>query len=188
VKTHIEKIMTKASFIRWTGQLALSIAAVALIKRIRASEPFRRTKGRFNVRGSYPSTKMGRTIQFESHRCELSAILEFEHDSHVREYWDQPGQIKLNYQKPAGGKGGHLHVPDFFVLGDNFAGWVECKTEDEITELADQKPFLYVRGADRSWSCPPGEAYAASLGMTYKLYIAGRKGAALTRNLTFLDD
>jgi putative transposase len=33
---------------------------------------------------------MGVTIQFESHRHELAAIFELEHDSSVIEYYDQP--------------------------------------------------------------------------------------------------
>ena len=59
---------------------------------------------RGNVSGRYPSKKMGVTIQFESHRVELAAIYEMEHDAHVLEYFDQPPSIKLLYDACHGGQ------------------------------------------------------------------------------------
>ena len=79
--------LSQAAFIRWATTHRIEKATLALIERIRSSEPHRRTQGRFNVRGSYTSLKMGRAIQFESHRTELPAILEFEHDADVLEYY-----------------------------------------------------------------------------------------------------
>ena len=42
---------------------------------------------------------MGVTIQFESHRVELAAIYELEHDQDVVEYYDQPPTFKLDYRE-----------------------------------------------------------------------------------------
>jgi putative transposase len=67
---------------------------------------------------------MGRTIQFESHRNELAAILEFEHSPTVREYYEQPPAIKLNYRPKSGKVLGVMHTPDFFVIEDEGAGWI----------------------------------------------------------------
>jgi len=78
--------------------LGLSDAARLTIDCIRKSEPSRRVGGgRHNVTGRYPSRKMGVTIQFESHRVELPAIYELEHDADVIEYFDQAPSIKLDY-------------------------------------------------------------------------------------------
>jgi hypothetical protein len=41
---------------------------------------------------------MGVTIQFESHRVELAAIYEMEHDREVLEHYDQPPPIRLEYE------------------------------------------------------------------------------------------
>ena len=74
-------------FLAWSLRLGLSDAARLTIDCIRKSEPSRRGGGgRHNVTGRYPSRKMGVTIQFESHRVELPAIYELEHDADVIEY------------------------------------------------------------------------------------------------------
>jgi putative transposase len=180
--------MSVSAFGLWASALGLSKPTKALIERIRKSEPFRRTKGRFNVRGTYPSQKMGRTIQFEAHRTEFPAILEFEHDSDVLEYWDQAGPIKVSYTDQNGKRHAHQHVPDFFLLRNDRAGWVECKTEEKLRELALKYPESYLRGADGQWRYLPGEAYAASLGLSYTVRSNAPSGSPLSRNILFLDD
>jgi putative transposase len=59
-----------------------------------------------------PCRKMGRTIQFESHRNELAAILEYEHSKAVLEFWDQPPAIQLAYLSKHGRRLGVCHTPD----------------------------------------------------------------------------
>src|SRR6266545_4248099 len=94
-----------------------------------------RKGGAGNVCGRYPSRKMGVTIQFESHRHELAAIFELEHDSSVCEYYDQPPSIKLNYAGKNGRRIGVIHTPDYFVLRSGSAGYEECKPEAELLRL-----------------------------------------------------
>jgi hypothetical protein len=87
----------------WCNQIAVPPHGRALIDRIRTSNPARRVGGgRSNVRGRYPSRKMGVTIQFESHRVELAGIYEMEYNPEVLEFLDQPIQIKLNYEGTGG--------------------------------------------------------------------------------------
>ena len=58
----------------------------AYIERIRSSQPVRKVRSRAsNVSGRYPSVKMGRSIQFESHHVELWGIYEMERDDDVLE-------------------------------------------------------------------------------------------------------
>jgi putative transposase len=105
---------------------------------------------------------MGRTIQFESHRNELAAILEMEHDPEVVEFYDQPTPIRLDYRTATGKAVGALHTPDYFVLGRASAEWVECQTEERLLKLAARQPNrFHFDEAERAWRCPPGEAYAA---------------------------
>jgi putative transposase len=71
----------------WYERLNLSPETRSVIDQVRSSDPARRVGGgRGNVVGRYPSRKMGVTIQFESHRVELPAILEMEHNDDVLEY------------------------------------------------------------------------------------------------------
>jgi putative transposase len=45
---------------------------------------------------------MGMTIRFKSHRVELAAVYEFEHDTDILEYYDQPPSFKLEYPSSSG--------------------------------------------------------------------------------------
>ena len=182
------RLASTASFLRWARELKLSQASIALITRIRNSPPARHTHGRYSVQGRYPSIKMGATIQFESHRSEYHAVYNFEHDPRVLEYYDQPGKVKLKYRDISGRNGGCIHTPDFFVIYDDHAGYVECKPLDQLLELAKEMPNRYVRQSDGSWRCPPGEESAAQFGLTYVLFVPSEKTGTLTRNLSFLDD
>jgi putative transposase len=71
----------------WYRRLNLKEPAKELINRVRSSDPARRVgSGRSNVSGFYPSRERGVTIQFESHRVELAAIFEMEHDPQILEF------------------------------------------------------------------------------------------------------
>jgi hypothetical protein len=98
-------MLTEQDFAAWVARTRLSEAAQAAIAHIRRSGPSRRVGGgRSNVSGRYPSKKMGVTIQFESHRVELPAIFELEHDCSVLEYYDQVPSIKLDYRSADGNR------------------------------------------------------------------------------------
>ena len=145
----------------WCNGIGVPSHSRALIDRIRASDPARRVGGgRSNVSGRYPSRKMGVTIQFESHRVELAGIYEMEHDAEVLEFYDQPIQIKLDYEAAGGKRLGVLHTPDFFVIRRTAAGWEEWKTEEELLRLAERSPKRYRAAEGGQWHCPPGEACA----------------------------
>ncbi len=83
--------MTPAAFQQWCRTLALPPATCDLLATIRASQPVRRVTSRANnMSGTYPSDKMGVTVQFESHKVELWAILVMDRDPDVLEFYDQP--------------------------------------------------------------------------------------------------
>ena len=70
--------MTPAAFEQWCRALALPPSTCDYLAIIRGRLPVRRVNSRAgNVSGTYPSRKMGVTIQFESHKVELWAILAF---------------------------------------------------------------------------------------------------------------
>ena len=148
--------------IAWYKRLGIAERTQGLIDRIRSSPPARRVRGRrSNVSGQYPSRKMGVTIQFESHRVELAAIREMEHDGSVLEFFDQPPSIMLAYNSAQGRPLLVRHTPDFFVLRADGAGWEEWKAEEDLHKLAKHNPHRY-RREDPSWCCPPAARLASA--------------------------
>ena len=132
---------------------------------------------------------MGMAIHFESHTNEFPTIMEFEYDSTIGEYYSQTGQLKLSYPDQTGKTTGCLHTPDLFRITETGAGWVECKTEEKLRELAKRMPNRYVRAPDGSWSSPPGIEAAALLGLTYEIRTrVDPTKKILVRNLSFIDD
>lgn len=173
----------------WFQRLNIPEPARSMINHIRSSGPSRRVGGgRSNVSGRYPSRKMGVTIQFESHRVELAAIYEMEHDATVLEYFDQPPAIKLDYESAAGRRMGVLHTPDFFVIRDGEAGWEEWKSEEELHRLSVHNPNRYSPGSDEPWRCPPGQAYAERLGLYYRVRSSAEINWVFQRNIQFMED
>lgn len=175
--------------LRWAQAAQLGNDAVSLIKRVRESEPARRVRsnGR-NVTGRYPSTKMARTIQFESHRNELALIYEMEHDLEVIEYWDQPPSFNLHYTAANGRRLGVPHTPDFFVIRSSSAGWVECKLEQDLVKLSEKQPYRFRKDAQGRWRCLPGEVHAAGYGLCYTVSSDAEIDWTFQRNILFLED
>ncbi len=183
-------LSTKA-FEQWCWRLGLSDEAKGVITQIRTSPPARHVQSAAgNVSGTYPSLKMGCAIQFESHRDELPFAYLMDHDPQVLEFYDQPaGQVKLRYRNQDDMRNVTTrHTPDFFVLREDGAGWVECKMEEDLGRLAKKMPFRYQQRPDGSWFCPPGEAYAAQFGLTYRLFSSREIDWTYIQNLRFLGD
>src|SRR5260370_41027861 len=116
----------------WCDRLQHSQTARRVIEGIRSSEPVRNRQSRVgNWTGRYASDKMERTIQFESRTEEFLAVVSYEHDEAVLEYYDQPSKIEMRYM--SGGDSPRpvvfWHTPDFFVLRVDGVGWEEWKPE-----------------------------------------------------------
>lgn len=172
----------------WYQRLNLTDQACKIVGQVRSSEPARRVSGgRSNVSGLYPSRKMGKTIQFESHRVELAAIYEMEHDPLTLEFYDQPPSILLDYKSESGRRVVVRHTPDFFVLRHDTTGWEEWKTEEELNRLAQLSPNRYKQEVG-SWRCPPGEAYANQSGLYYRVRSSGEINWRFQRNVQFIED
>jgi transposase InsO family protein len=131
---------------------------------------------------------MGLTIQFESHRVELPLVYEMEHDPSVLEYYDQPPSIPLAYQAANGRRLSVMHTPDYFVLRLDSAGWVECKTSEDLAKLAITAPNRYFRDGSGHWRCPPGEAHGSAMGLDYRVWSSAEINWILQRNFQFLED
>jgi putative transposase len=127
-------------------------------------------------------------IKAESHRVEYAYLLELEHDDDVLEMYDQPPAIPLSYQDRRGRTQNPLHVADYFVLRTQSSGWVECKSIDDLTHLAESQPQRYQRDDAGRWRCLPGEAYAANLGLTYTVFPSEDINWTIQSNWRYLDE
>src|SRR6266446_10559169 len=184
-----EQRMKTFAFEEWCDRLQLPTVIRDFLIRLRSSPPARRVQGRLlNVCGTYASRKMGVSIQFESHTVELWAIYTMEYDAQVLEFFDQPYQLELHYQGPSGRPTKALHTPDFLVLRADGASFEEWKPEKKLLELMVTHPGRYQRDAQGTWCCPPGEAAAASLGLSYRVRSSGELHPGYIRNLIFLED
>lgn len=181
--------MKEKEYSSWCQFLKLSPEAIELINTIRTAPPSRRVQGRAgNVSGTYPSKKMGLTIQFESHKVELWAIYQMEHDQDVKEFYDQPPSFLIQYQNKSGRRIGHYHTPDFFVLRSGEAGWEEWKTEAQLLLLSEKYPTRYQKNSNGIWQCPPGSAYAQQFGLKYHVRSSAQLDPIKIQNLMFLED
>jgi hypothetical protein len=159
-----------------------------VIDRIRCSDPSRRVVSKVgNVSCRFSSRKMGVTIQAESHGNELAALYLWEHNPAVHEFYDHPDPIKLSYTKANGRNIGVNHTADFFLISDDFVGWVECKTEDELQRLAQKYPERF-QWQDGEWVCQPGQVFAAQFGLGFQIRSSNETDWTLVRNLHFLQD
>jgi len=131
---------------------------------------------------------MGVSIQFESHTVELWAIYTMEYDREVLEFFDQPYQLELHYQGPSGRPTKALHTPDFLVLRKDGASFEEWKPEEKLLELMVTHPGRYQRDERGKWRCPPGEAAAESLGLSYRARSSEELHPGYIRNLIFLEE
>ena len=95
--------------------------------------------------------------------------------------------LDLRYAGPTGKRTIARHTPDYFVLRQKSAGWEECKLEKDLVQLATKSPNRYQLMGD-TWRCPPGEAYAESFGLYYRLNSSALISINFVRNMIWLED
>src|SRR6266536_1494063 len=170
-------------------RLKLSKETQELLKGIRDSPPSR-TPGahRGNMPIWYPSKKMQCIIKAESHKVEFAFLLQAEHDDDILEFWDQPPSIPLEYLDKRGQWQRPMHTPDYFVFGTLECGWIECKPTQELVKQAEARPNRYVLDEQGVWRCPPGEAFAAKYGLTYRVWSSDQVNWVAQDNWLYLED
>jgi putative transposase len=189
--------MEPGAFAAYCRTRGLSPTAIAAVDSVRSSTPSRRVGRRAgNVAGRFASPSMGWVIQAESRTVEWQWIYAMEYARRVRpawgavlEYWDQPPPISLRYRAKSGRLVGPVRsTPDFFILAEHFTGWVECKPEQVLRERAVAQPHRYVCGPDGRWRCPPGDAYAAEVGLAFDVLSSADLDQQVVRNLRWLEE
>ncbi len=170
-------------------RLSYERATQDLLIHIRNSPPSR-TPGarRGNMPIWYPSKKMQCIIKAESAKVEFAFLLQAEHDDDVLEVWDQPPSIPLEYEDRRRRVQQPMHTPDYFLFRARGAEWVECKSSQELVKQAEVRPNRYHLDERGVWRCPPGEAYAAKYGLTYRVWASDQVNWAAQDNALFLED
>ena len=106
----------------------------------------------------------------------------------VLEYYDQPTRIQLRYRAASGHKTSPWHTPDFLVIRQDGVAFEEWKPAEFLEEAAGRMPERYQREPGGGWRCPPGEAAAATLGLTYRVRTSNAYHPSYIQNLKFLQD
>ncbi len=178
------------AFQAYCRRLDLSREAQDLLATIRSSPPNRNPRGNHgNMPVWYPSKKMQCMIKAESHKVEFAFLLLAEYGDDVLEYYDQPfPPIQLEYLDKRGHRQTPFHTADYFVLGYHEAGWQECKPVQELIRQSQERPNRYVLDEHGTWRCPPGEAFAERLGLTYRVRASDQINWVVQDNWLFLDD
>ncbi len=177
------------TFQAYVRRLGFSRETQELLTHMRSSPPSR-TPGarRGNMPVWYPSKKMQCIIKAESAKVEFAFLLATEHDDTILEIWDQPPAIPLEYRDKRNRIQRPLHTPDYFIFGYQECGWIECKPTQELVRQAETRPNRYMLDEHGIWRCPPGEAFAAPYGLTYRVWSSDEANWAAQDNALFLED
>lgn len=182
-------MLSENELLRLYVQQNIPLIGRKAVETIRASEPVRRVGGgTHNVASRFASRKMGCVIQAESHKGELAAVYSWEHDPKTFEFYDQPSTIKLSYINAAGKRVSHPSTPDYFLIQEEWMGWVECKPEEQLKASHESGNQRFVPDEKGGWRCPPGEEFAVQFGLGFKVRSTQEINWMLIRNLEFLSD
>lgn len=182
-------MLSENELLRLYVQQNIPLVGRKAVETIRASEPVRRVGGgTHNVATRFASRKMGCVIQAESHKGELAAVYSWEHDPKTFEFYDQPSIIKLSYLNDAGKRVSHPYTPDYFLIQEDWMGWVECKPEEQLKASHESGNQRFVPDGSGGWRCPPGEEFAAQFGLGFKVCSTQETNWMHVRNLEFLSD
>jgi len=177
------------ALLAYVRQFSFPQATQELLISIRSSPPSRTPGARHgNMPVWYPSKKMQCIIKAESAKVEFAFLLAAEHDDAVLEIWDQPPSIPLEYLDKHGRLQRPMHTADYFVFGREECGWIECKPAEELLRLEKTRPHRFVRDEHGIWHCPPGETFAATYGLTYRVWSSDQINWVAQDNAIYLED
>jgi len=177
-------------FLAYCHRLNFPKETQELLMRIRSSPPCRTPGARHgNMPVWYPSKKMQCIIKAESAKVEFAFLLAAEHDDAILEMWDQPNPpIPLEYLDQHGRLQRPMHTADYFVFGREECGWIECKPIEELLKQEKTRPNRFVRDEQGNWHCPPGETFAVTYGLTYRVWSSDQINWAAQDNALYLED
>jgi putative transposase len=182
-----DDVLSEHALQQYFDKLGLSQAAQSVIRQVRQNPPARQvTNGRSNMAGVSASRKTAQMIQWESWTGERALVVLWEHDVETLEYWDQPCSLKVNYHDSKGVARGTRSTPDYLLLHNNFAGFVDYRGSSELQKAALNSPGRIVQTAPGTWDQVHVRESAQALGLGYRLISELDIPHVLLRNLEFL--
>ncbi len=160
-----------------------------LIREARDAGPAREIQRRTDtVRTRYQSRKMDRPVLAESRTVELPAIVLYENDESVLEYWPQPFKIDLLIEGLKNGRTRTQHVPDALLITETGFRVEEWREEQRLLEAAQKNPKRFYKDDAGRWHHVPAEDYLSALNIEYRLRSADELPRIFVANLDFLAD
>lgn len=160
-----------------------------LIREARDAGPAREIQRRTDtVRTRYQSRKMDRPVLAESRTVELPAIVLYENDESVLEYWPQPFKIDLLIEGLKNGRTRTQHVPDALLITESGFRVEEWREEHRLLEAAQKNPKRFYKDDAGRWHHVPAEEYLSALNIEYRLRSADELPRIFVANLDFLAD
>lgn len=99
-----------------------------------------------NVITRYASRKMARMIDTESRTVEYPAVIQYEHDSKILEYYAQPMKLDIVWQGPGETKPSRFpHTPDFLLITRDGFHVEEWREEERLQRLSAKFPGGFVK-------------------------------------------
>jgi transposase InsO family protein len=134
-------------------------------------------------------------LGYESRTCEASFLwlrhaMSRANPNRPKMLLCQPCYLDVEGVREDGKKLAFKYPPDYFELTDEWAGYVECKWQEELEaaldpEHKDYASWRYKRIAPDEWVSPPAEAAAARHGLKHRIWVMSKKKVQLIENLQF---
>lgn len=160
-----------------------------IVTQARERSPVRNVKStNSNVVTCFASNKMDRSIPTESMRVEYPAVVFYEHDESVLEYYTQPCKLEIELvDKSTSSIKKCTHYPDILIIYKDKIVLEEWKYEKEFERLALKIPYRYEKLNER-WRSTQIEEYLAEIGICYQLRCAEEHPLQYLKNISFIAD
>jgi putative transposase len=182
-------MLTDAEFIEHAKSFGCSDTQIEYYQQIRHGQPVRDVIGNaVSVTCLYSSPKMKRSIQAESHKLELPAVIGYENDPDVFEYYCQPAQLRVVFIRSDGKRSAIWYTPDYFVIHRDGIFFDEWKKRKDFEKLIEENPHRYMLNEDRKPIVPSCEIAAIEFGIQFRLRTDEEIDWILLQNMEVMED
>jgi putative transposase len=172
--------MSDAQLVSHATAIGVSETGINTILEIRNSPPALRMNGNMSWSGRMHSNKTGLTVQFSSLVPEYAAILNYEYDPTVPEFYEQPRRLSPRHNgRP------YSYCPDLLVIGECEIRFEEWRREERLRSLAVKHPERFYQ-SDGQWRCDELEEAAREVGLDLRVRSSLELSPELARNADFL--
>jgi len=182
-------MLTSIDLEMYFARLGTPMAGRRLVEKARRDSPVRTVQSRTgNVITHYQSRKMGRSLAAESRTVEFPAMVSYEFDPAILEYYAQPCKLDIIATDGGTKKPFRLqHTPDFLILREDQILIEEWREDTRLQKLAEKYPGRY-QYDDSGWQVPEIAEQLAEIGICYRLRTPDEHPHQFLQNIQFLAD